>query len=113
VPVAGPDGIGPVATVVSGLLDDHALHHLCQAQGILRLAEKYGGLRLEAACQRALAFGDPAYRTVKTILERGLEGQEEASALPLLPAGAFLLGPQELLAQMEIGVDTQRAGVGS
>jgi hypothetical protein len=46
-------GLGPaVATVVSGLLDDHALHHLRQVQGILRLAEKYGGLRLEAACRR-------------------------------------------------------------
>jgi hypothetical protein len=53
---------------MSGLLDDHALHHLRQAQGILRLADKYGGVRLEAACPRALAFGDPAYRTVKTIL---------------------------------------------
>ena len=103
-------GLGPaVATVVSTLLDDHALHHLRQAQGILRLADKYGGARLEAACQRALAFGDPAYRTVKTILERGLEGQEEASALPLLTAGAFLRGPQELLA----AVDAQQAGVGS
>ena len=66
---------------------------------------------MEAACQRAMAFGDPAYRTVKTILERGVERQEEASALPLLSAGAFLRGPQELLAPMEIGADTQRAGV--
>jgi len=94
-------GVGPsVAAVIQTLLDDHALYHLRQAQGVLRLTDKYPAVRLDAACHRALAFGDPAYRTVKTILERGLEGkeEEEAVALPLLTAGAFLHGPEELLA---------------
>jgi len=58
---------------VDALLEEHAFHHLRQCQGILRLAEKYGQERLERACARANAFGDPAYRTVKTILERGLD----------------------------------------
>jgi len=54
--------------------------------------------RLNAACQRALAFGDPCYRTIQTILHKGLEGQ---LALPFhtttsASAGAYLRGPEEL-----------------
>jgi hypothetical protein len=37
------------------------LHYPRQSQGILRLAEKYGDVRLDAACQRALAYGNPHY----------------------------------------------------
>jgi hypothetical protein len=33
----------------------------------------YGPVRLEAACRRALEFANPRYRTVKTILAKGLE----------------------------------------
>lgn len=47
--------------------------HLRQAQGLLRLGDRYGSARLDAACRRALDFGDPRYRTVKNILERGLD----------------------------------------
>lgn len=43
------------------------------AQGIIHLKGKYGKERLEAACQRALAFDSPFHRTVKAILEKGLE----------------------------------------
>jgi len=80
---------------IEALLEEHAFHHLRQCQGILRLAEKYGQERLEAACARANAFGNPAYRTVKTILEQGLD---KAPALfePVRPSGAFLHGPDQL-----------------
>jgi len=37
------------------------------------LAETYGAARLDAACQRALDYGNPRYRTIKTILEKGLD----------------------------------------
>jgi len=80
---------------VEALLEEHAFHHLRQCQGILRLAEKYGQQRLESACARANAFGDPTYRTVKTILERGLD-REPLLFEPVKPAGAFLHGPDEL-----------------
>jgi len=80
---------------VDALLEEHAFHHLRQCQGILRLAEKYGQERLDKACARANAFGDPAYRTVKTILERGLD-KELALSEPVRPTGAFLRGPDEL-----------------
>ena len=80
---------------VDALLDKHAFHYLRQCQGILRLAEKYGQGRLEQACARANAFGDPAYRTVKTRLERGLD-KEPALSEPVRPTGAFLHGPDKL-----------------
>lgn len=41
--------------------------------GIKRLGETYGTQRLEAACQRALAIQSPSYRSVKSILENGLD----------------------------------------
>jgi hypothetical protein len=90
--------LGPaVAHTVEALLETHALHHLRQAQGIIRLGEKYGAGRLNAACARANAFGDPSYRTVKNILERGLERQGETPGIQSHLAAAFLRGPQELL----------------
>jgi len=80
---------------VETLLKEHAFHHLRQCQGILRLGEKYGQERLEQACARANAFGDPCYRTVKTILERELDRQPLLFE-PVRAAGAFLHGPEEL-----------------
>jgi transposase len=41
--------------------------------GILRLGQKYGQDRLEAACARALATGARSYQSVKSILETGLD----------------------------------------
>jgi transposase len=94
--------LGPaVSQVVAELLATHALHHLRQCQGIIGLAEKYGAARLDAACRVAVAFDDPAYRTVRNLLEKGLEGQEP---LPLpnstsaADAAAFLHGPEQLFA---------------
>lgn len=88
-----------IAWAVGTLLDGHAQHYLRQARGILRLAEQYGGARVEAACARAKAFGDPAYRTVKGILERGLDQAAPAAAIRTSPAGAFLRGASALLWQ--------------
>lgn len=87
-----------VREAVEALLQDHLLHHLRQVHGILRLGDKYGASRLNAACRRALAYGDPRYRTIKGILEKGLD-REIAPATPaLVLARAFLRGPQELFA---------------
>ena len=68
--------LGPaVAQVVETLLAQHALHYLRQCQGIIRLADKYGPDRLNAACQVALAFGDPAYHTVRNLLIKASKGK--------------------------------------
>jgi len=87
---------------VTAILELHALYRLRQAQGVIHLADRYGADRLDAACTRALAFGDPSYRTIKTILERGLDQQTDSSeslAQGRL-ADAFLRGPEELLAPL-------------
>jgi hypothetical protein len=41
--------------------------------GILRLGDRYSPERLEAACQRALTTKTVSYRSVKSILEHGLD----------------------------------------
>ena len=46
--------------------------------GVLRLEGKYGPKRLEAASARSLAIGATSYRSVRSILERGLDGVAEA-----------------------------------
>jgi hypothetical protein len=61
--------------IIKRLFEDHVLDNLRAAQGVVSLAKKYGTVRLEAACLRALAFDSPKYRTVKTILEKGLDQQ--------------------------------------
>ena len=85
-----------VKKTVAILLDDHALYHLRQVHAIIRLKDKYGKERLNAACARANSFGDPAYRTVKNILEKGLDRDDHHEPAPV-NAGAFLRGPEELL----------------
>ncbi len=60
-------------TLIQRLFSDRVLDNLRAAQGIVGLKKKYGAARLEAACQRALDYDNPRYRTVKTILERGLD----------------------------------------
>ena len=45
--------------------------------GILNLTKKYGNSRLTKACQRALNFGIYDYRTIKKILENGLDMSED------------------------------------
>jgi hypothetical protein len=88
--------IGPsTKETVETLLGEHALHYLRQCQGILRMKGKYSPERLERACARANAFGDPSYRTVKTILERDLDKQTLLFE-PVREAGAFLRGPDEI-----------------
>jgi transposase len=50
---------------------------LRQAQKLLRLAERYGASRLEAACRRALQFDLLDVYRVQRILEQGLESQTD------------------------------------
>jgi len=74
------------------------LHHLRQSQGIIRLAETYGAARLDAACLRALDYGNPRYPTIKTILEKGLDPQlAEPAPAAIVSVGAYLRGPDALL----------------
>jgi len=68
--------IGPTcAAFIAALLGDRPLDRLRSAQGVLRLAARYGAARVEAACTRACAVGEYRYATVKTILAAGLDRQ--------------------------------------
>ena len=51
--------------------------------GIIRLGKGVGPERLEAACARALRFGTCSYRSIKSILENGLDQQAQEPELPL------------------------------
>ena len=81
--------IGPSCHgVILALFNDTVLVNLRGAQGLIRLREQVGDARLEAACERALAFSSPKYRTVKGILDKGLDAQ--ATTRPAAtPGGAY------------------------
>ncbi|MGW2246718.1 hypothetical protein [Streptomyces hirsutus] len=67
--------------VIDQLLEVNALYRLRAAQGVLGLRKKYGDTRLEAACRKAAAVGDPSYRAVKGILPTGIELMRQSSYL--------------------------------
>jgi hypothetical protein len=76
--LAQAKGIGPAClALVESLFSNRVLEHLRAAQGVIRLSDKYGRRRLEAACARALSFGAPQYRSVKQILSHGLDQQPD------------------------------------
>jgi len=85
---------GPACEQVIGeLLAGNALYRLRSAQGIIGLADKHDPARLEAACAKALAAGDPSYRTIKGILAAGAERDLLPAAAGDAGAAAFLRGP--------------------
>jgi hypothetical protein len=87
-------GIGPACgQVISELLADNALYRLRAAQGVIGLADRHDPGRLEAACARAIAAGDPSYRTIKGILAAGTETGQPAASAGDGGAAAFLRGP--------------------
>jgi transposase len=61
--------------------------------GVLRLADRYGPQRLEAACRRAVTLNACSYRSLKSMLETGLDRQ------PLEP-----LAPPALHSQIHANV---------
>jgi hypothetical protein len=94
--------IGPGATAVIGeLLAVNVLHRLRAAQGILRMAERHGPDRLDLACARAVAVGDPTYRTVKGILAAGTETPTPAEAVGT-DTPALLHGPLGVVGNREM-----------
>jgi transposase len=50
--------------------------------GIMRLAKRYSQNRLENACARALAIRSYSYKSVNSILKKGLDKQPLASTQP-------------------------------
>jgi transposase len=71
------------------LAGDFPWARLRQAQKLLRLANKYGRGRLDAACRRALYFELINVRRVEDIVKKALDRPAEAS-----PAGQLVLLPE-------------------
>jgi transposase len=93
--------VGPrTGELVERLLGERPLDRLRGAQGVVRLAKRFGQERLEAACARALRFDQPRYIVVKSILEKGLEEDESAELLgtpsPLPKTSRFARTAEEL-----------------
>ena len=63
---------------------------------MLGLADRHGADRLERACAKAIAVGDPTYRTIKGILAAGREADPPPPATGDGGAAAFLHGPSQL-----------------
>jgi hypothetical protein len=93
--------IGPAtAEVVSTLLADTTIERLPMVRRLLAWRERAGDDRLEAACRRALRFGDPSYKTVKGILKQGLESAPDPEPMVEAPAAkAFVRHAVDLFGQ--------------
>jgi transposase len=66
---------GSVGKLVQAMLEAklYPQHGYNSAFGLISLGKKHGLPRLNAACARALAAGALSYKSVKTILEKGLD----------------------------------------
>ena len=77
---------GEIGTNTAALIDiilrerAHPEQGFRAAIGIVRLAKSYGGERVEAACERALAIGARSFTSVRSILKNNLDAKRPASA---------------------------------
>ncbi len=88
--------LGPSALAfVDRLLDDRPMDRIDAVKAILRLGEKHGAFRLDAACARAIAHDQIKVACVKLILKRGLDIQPavDLSAPARLPATSQFARP--------------------
>lgn len=93
--------IGPATSeVVQRLLEHRPEDRLRSAGRLLQLSQRFQAERLEAACRRALHFDDPAYLTVKRILEAGLDQQPLPQYAASPPATTFVRNAQEFARQL-------------
>jgi len=90
-------------SVVEALLDHRPEDRLRTAGRLLRLGPRFGPERLEAACQRALHYGDISYLTVKRILEDGWDAEPMPSTDAPPPARAFARPAEELMGHLAGG----------
>lgn len=77
--------VGPSATeLVTKVMDErrHPEQGYRTALGILRLGKKYTNTRVEGACKRALLIGSRRVRSVRSILDAGLDKQVIEEAAP-------------------------------
>ena len=81
---AGPSTAEVVEGILTSRAHPHQGFHSCL--GLRRLAQRYGPGRLEAACLRALRIHGLSYKSIRSILERGLDRQDPPGEAPSSPA---------------------------
>lgn len=72
------NSVGPTtAKYAQKLLETRPYHEQAYRTclGLMRLAKSYGPQRMEAACERALSVGAYSYRSIESILKKGLDKQ--------------------------------------
>lgn len=93
--------IGPAtAEVVAQLLADAIVDRLPTTRRLLRLRERFGDVRLEVACRRALAFAQANYKTAKRILETGRDTHTDEPQPIAVPAQTFVRSAVELVGHL-------------
>lgn len=85
----GPATAGMVEAILERRVHPQQGYRACL--GLIRLEKTYGSQRLEAACARALAAGAISYRSVKSILQNGLDRIKEEGDAQL----TLVLGPHD------------------
>lgn len=95
--ISWAEEIGPsTAMLVEGIMSSkpHPEMGYRSCLGIIRLSERFGAERMEAASRRAVAAGAFSYRSVKSILQSGLDRvSEEHMERPSLPPHDNVRGP--------------------
>jgi len=79
------EGLGSnVARMVNEILEPHSLQNLRKAQAVLRLGEKYGAEKLDAACEHLLSFGSTYIKSLQRILEQGVPVHRQEVHIPVI-----------------------------
>ncbi|WP_437791809.1 hypothetical protein [Sorangium sp. So ce693] len=107
--VAWAETVGPNVGELARAVMSHRTHpetgyRTCL--GVIRLADKYGRERVDAACARALRIGSPTAKSVSAILKHGLE---RAPLVEPPPRGAL---PHENLRVAEYFDKEERSDLG-
>lgn len=85
---------------VERLYADSTVDRHARVVRTLKLRTTVGDARLEAACERALEYGELTYATLKRILEQHLEALPAPAAPPSSPARTFARSAGELLGHL-------------
>lgn len=77
--LAGPCTVTAINKILEQKIFIEQTYNSCL--GVLRLGEKYGNDRLEAACRRSLQAYKVTYTIIKNVLERNLDKVPEQTEL--------------------------------
>lgn len=89
----GPDVEKMIAEILKTKKHPEQAYRICL--GIISLGKKYGPPRVNQACKRALSYELYSYKSVKNILEKGLDSLvEESYQEMLLPIHANIRGSE-------------------